>query len=87
MLVNLFALHFVVSWLWQPLRAAFGWLFEPLGRSSLWAFTTQYLAIGLIFNIPAFRVTSSVWGGAAWQLLAVLLVWGSIGLYQDLLRD
>ena len=84
-LVNLFALHFVVSWLWQPLRAAFGWLFEPLGRSSLWAFTTQYLAIGLIFNIPAFRATSSVWGGAAWQLLAVLLVWGSIGLYQWLM--
>ena len=80
-MLNLFAAYILSSWFWTPLRRGLGWLLEPLGRSSLWAFTTHYVAVGLIFNIPAFKSTNNIWLGAVWQLLAVLMVWASIRAY------
>ena len=81
--LSMLAAYILVSWFWQPLRAAFGWLLEPLGRASLWTFTMHFYATLLLWNLPAFTAVPALW---AWQMVAVLIVWLSLRLRDALVR-
>ncbi len=81
--ISMLAAYILLSWFWQPLRAAFGWLLEPLGRASLWTFTMHFYAILLLWNLPAFTAIPALW---AWQMVAVVLVWLSLRLRDALVR-
>ncbi|MBF6593185.1 MAG: OpgC domain-containing protein [Thermaceae bacterium] len=80
------AFYVLVTWLWRPLNWALGWLLVPLGSASLWTFTGHIVAIGVLYNIPAFVNSENLWAGTLWELVALLGIWASILLYRRLRR-
>jgi hypothetical protein len=81
-MLSMLAAYILLSWFWNPLRAALGWLLEPLGRASLWSFTMHFYVILALWNLPIFQ-TVNVW---FWQVIAVALVWLSLRVRDALVR-
>jgi hypothetical protein len=70
---------FLATWFWGLLRAACGWFLLSLGRNSLWVYILHLPVIVLFRNVPYLAGLDRNAGTIA-QVLAVLVLWGSIKL-------
>lgn len=69
----------IVTWFWVPLRTLLGWFVLSLGRNSLWIYALHLPLIVLFRNAPFLTNLDRNLGTVA-QLLAILLLWGSVKL-------
>lgn len=70
--------YLVVSYCWQPLRAALGWLLLPLGQHSLYSYTMHLplmIVFAFIFRWPPGQTAVQQLFNTAIQLLALLTLW------------
>ncbi len=78
--VYLYAGYLIVTWFWTPLDRGFRWLVLPIGQASLWTFTTHFVVIVGIYNLPFFHEADSTFIGTLWHLAAIVVVWATIML-------
>jgi hypothetical protein len=52
----------------------------PIGQASLWAFTTHFVVIVDIYNLPFFHEADNTFIGTLWHLAAIVVVWATIML-------
>ncbi|MDW8425826.1 MAG: OpgC domain-containing protein [Meiothermus sp.] len=77
------AFYILITWFWRPIHKATGWLLVPLGSASLWTFTWHLLIMLPLYNLLDYAaVTSNIWAGTAFHMLALLTIWSSIVLYR-----
>lgn len=70
--------YLLVSYLWVPLRAAFGWLLLPLGQHSLYSYIMHLpiiILFAFIFRWPAGAVFAEQMVNMAIQLAALVCLW------------
>ena len=69
----------IVTWFWVSLRTLLGWFVLSLGRNSLWVYAL-HLPLILLFRDAPFLTNLDRNLGTVAQLLAILLLWGSVKL-------
>ncbi len=82
LLVVALSLHVVVlliTWLWVPLRAAFGWFVLSLGRNALWAYLLFLPLAALFHTVPTLASLDRI-GLAVAHLVALVALWGMVKL-------
>ncbi len=69
----------ISTWFWVPLRTLLGWFVLSLGRNSLWIYAL-HLPLIVLFRNASFLTDLDRNLGTVAQLLAILLLWGSVKL-------
>jgi len=72
---NLFALYYLVTWLWLPVERLLGWLFIPLGQAALYVYIVHTLLV--YYVLAAAPIFGALSGGFLTVALLgpMLLLW------------